>query len=76
VVGEWRRLHNEVLHNLCSSPNVMRIIKKEIKWMGHVACMEQMRNVYKIWSENLKGRDHSQNVGTSGIITVEWILEK
>jgi hypothetical protein len=38
VVGDWRRLHNEELHNLYSSPSIIRMIKsRRMKWGGHVA---------------------------------------
>ena len=38
VTGEWRRLHNEELNNLYSSPNIVRMIKsRKIRWAGHVA---------------------------------------
>jgi len=50
VAGGWRRLHKEELHYLYASPNVIKVIKlRRIKWAGHVACMEEMRNVYKIF---------------------------
>jgi hypothetical protein len=50
VVGGWRRLHNEELHYLYASPNVIRVIKsKRIIWVGPVACMGEMRNAYKIF---------------------------
>jgi hypothetical protein len=40
VTGGWRKLHNEVLHNLYSSPSKIRIIKsRRMKWAGHVARM-------------------------------------
>jgi hypothetical protein len=40
VKGEWRRLRNEELHNLYSSPNIIRVIKSRRNgWEGHVACM-------------------------------------
>jgi hypothetical protein len=46
VVGSWRRLHNEELHNLCTSPIIVivvvvsRVIKSSrVRWVGHVACM-------------------------------------
>jgi hypothetical protein len=40
VTGEWRRLHNEELHALYSSPNIIRVIKsRRLMWAGHVACM-------------------------------------
>jgi hypothetical protein len=44
VAGGWRRLHNEKLHNLYASPNIIRVIKiKE-----HVACIGKMRSSYRI----------------------------
>ena len=39
---EWRRLHNEELHSLYRSPNIVRVIKsRRIRWAGHVARMEE-----------------------------------
>jgi hypothetical protein len=38
VTGGWRKLHNEELHNLYSSPNIIRMVKsRRIRWAGHVA---------------------------------------
>ena len=40
--GEWRRLHNEELHSLYLSPNIVRVIKsRRLRWAGHVARMEE-----------------------------------
>jgi hypothetical protein len=46
VTGGWRKLHNEELHNLYSSPSTIRIIKsRRMRWAGHVARMGEKRNV-------------------------------
>ena len=45
ITGEWRKLHNAELHALYSSPN---IIRRRLRWAGHVARMEQSRNAYRV----------------------------
>jgi hypothetical protein len=45
----WRKLHNDELHSLYSSLNIVRVIKsRKIKWAGHVACMGEQRAVYRV----------------------------
>jgi hypothetical protein len=45
VTGDWRRLHNEELHNLYPSRNIIRVIKsRRMRWAGHVALTGEMRN--------------------------------
>jgi hypothetical protein len=49
VTGGWRKLHNEELHNLYSSPSLIRIIKsRAMRRAGHVARVGEKRNVYRI----------------------------
>jgi hypothetical protein len=57
VVGDWKKLHNEELHNLYSSPSVTRMIKTErMRWAGHVAQMEEKRNTYRLLAGKPEGK--------------------
>jgi hypothetical protein len=47
--GSWRKLHNNELHSLLSSPNIFRVIKsRRMSWAGHVARMGEERGVYRV----------------------------
>jgi hypothetical protein len=49
VIGGWRKLHNEELHNFYSLPSLVRIIKsRNMRWAGNVARMGEKRNAYRI----------------------------
>jgi hypothetical protein len=49
VMGEWRMLHNDELHNLYSSSDITRQVKtRRMRWAGHVARMGEERKVYKV----------------------------
>jgi 3-deoxy-D-manno-octulosonic-acid transferase len=57
VTGEWRKLHREELHILYSSPHIVRQIKsRRLRWEGHVVCMGEERNVYKVLMGKPEGK--------------------
>jgi hypothetical protein len=57
AAGEWRRLHNEELNDLYSSPNIFRVVKsRRMRWVGHVARMREKRGAYRILVGRPEGR--------------------
>jgi hypothetical protein len=82
VTGEWRKLHNEELHHLYSSPSTIRIMKaRRMRLAGHVARMGDKRNAYRLlvgkrplgrprrrWLDNIR-----MDLGEFGWGDVDWI---
>jgi hypothetical protein len=57
VAGGWRKLHNEELHNLYSSPSIIRMIKyRRMRCAGNVARMGDKRNAYRILMGKPEGK--------------------
>jgi hypothetical protein len=86
ATGEWRQLHSKELHDLYSSPSIIRIIKsRRMRWAGHVARMGEMRNTYRLLVGKPEGKrplgrprcrwvDNSRmDLGEVGWGDVDWI---
>jgi hypothetical protein len=73
--GSWRKLHNDELHSLYSSTNIVRVIKsRRMRWAEHVARMGEGRGVYGVLVGRHEGKSHWEDLGVGGSITLRWAL--
>jgi hypothetical protein len=57
VMGQWRKLHSGELHNLYSLPVIIGQSRSgRVRWAGHVACMGEGRNIYRVLVGKLEGK--------------------
>jgi len=77
VTREWRKVHNEVLKVLYSSPNIVPVIKsRRMKWAGHVARMGRGEVYTGFWWGNLRERDYLGDPGIDGRKILRWMYRK
>jgi hypothetical protein len=76
VTGKWRKLYNEELSDLHSSPFIVRLIKsRRIRWVGNVAFMRG-RSVYTVLAGKPEEKNHLEDPDVYGRIILRWIFRK
>jgi hypothetical protein len=75
VAGEWRKLHNEALRDLYSSPSIIRITKsRRIRWAGHVVRMGEKRNAYRLLAGKPEAKRPLGRQDVGGWPILKWIF--
>jgi hypothetical protein len=68
-------MHNDELHSLYPSPNIVRVIKsRRMRWAEHVACMREGKNVYRVLVGRPKRKRPWEDSGVEGKIILRWTL--
>jgi hypothetical protein len=75
--GSWRKLHNDELQSLYSSPNIVRVIKsRRMRWTGHVAHMGEGRDVYRVLVGRPEGKRPLRRPRRRWTDNIKWTLGK
>jgi hypothetical protein len=76
IIGWWRTLHIEELHNIYSSPNIIRMMKsRRMRWAGNVARIKTRGIHIGYWGE-AKRKQTTRKKNVDGWIILKWILER
>jgi len=76
VTREWRKLQNEELNDLYSTPNIVWVIKSRMRWAGHVARTGESRGKYRVLVGKPEGKNHLEDPGIDGRKILRWIFRK
>ena len=73
---EWRKLHNDEVNDVYSSPDVIWVIKSgRMRWAGHVSCMGRAEVHVGFFGGNLRERDHLEDRGIDGRVILKWFFK-
>jgi hypothetical protein len=68
VTEKWRKLHKEELHNLYSSPNIVKVTKsRSMRWETHIVRLIEERNTYKILVVQPEGKSYLNYLDVDGV---------
>jgi hypothetical protein len=77
MVGGWRELHNEELHNLCSSLNIIKMIKsRKMRWARHVERLGAKRNAYRILAGKPERKKPLGRPGCRWVVNIKMDLRE
>ena len=77
ITEGWTKVHNEELHDICSSTNIIRATElRRMRWVGHLAHIGNMRNGDRVFTEHLKEKDHLEDLGIYLRINTRVIIKK
>jgi len=76
LTGECRRLHNEELNDLYSSPNIIRVIKsRKIRWAGHITQWGRGETHTRFWWGDMREGDYFEDQGVDGRLILNCIFK-
>jgi hypothetical protein len=77
IIREWRRIHNEELNDLYSSPNIFQLVKSSImKWAEHVTGMGRVEEHAGFWQGNLGEGENLEDPDVDGRVPLKWMFRK
>jgi hypothetical protein len=77
VTGDWRKLHNDELCDMYSSPNIICVLKwRRMRWVSDMVQMGKREVRAGFWQGNLKERDKFENQSADGKVILKWVLKK